>query len=335
MSAENPLDYDPFFFENVTPEPHVPTKPREAPVNDSLDDIDPKLDKNTVPFQRIKELAFLLERTGIPTLWEQAIPCPCINPTTNQPRSDCPICNGRGVTYRKGQYINIAYQSDLRAPYSGGFNLQDTGSTVATPQITENGIENGIAIRDRLTIQGMTRSQSYIFNVSKDRFDRGVFIPYYVLSFDYVVSMDENNHLYELAEGKDFSYDKRTSTFKVLRDNLLNHSISMNLTTYIRYYVADIDKETRYAQVEKRQDKEIMMNEGNVRLTKYFQHYKDFLNDDIVIYRMPKKLTLKREELFLGSSAFDAANSSSDPQTNSHYIEPQDSGDSIDGFLGG
>lgn len=322
--------YDPAWFLKKGTTTTTTLQPLTPATDTSEDDIDPKLDRNNTPFQDIARIAGLIERTGIPTSWEQAFPCPCINPETNQPRSDCPICHGRGYAYTKQVMLNVAYQSNEKQPFSGYYGEIDTGTTLATPQITENGIENGISIWDRLTIPGLTLGEKYIFNVSQTRIDRGIFIPYHVVSFDRVITMDKSNNLYQLAEGDDFTYDSQSSMMKVDK-KYLGQNITMNMTTWLRYYVVDSLKETRYAQVKKSQDKQLFMGEGNERLSKYFHEHQDKLDPGIDFFRMPKKLLLRREEVYLGAMDF---TTTGDKPTNSKYIDNKAVSDNIMDMFG-
>lgn len=303
MATWGSKDFQEDWFLHQDNKPSVDThKPVSNTTNQN--NINPNIVRNKQPFQRVDQIAGLLNRTGLPTIWEQAIPCPCINPETNSPRSDCPLCFGKGLIYTKKYQLDIAFQSDDKGISSDAYGQHELGTTIATPQVTENGIENGIAVRDRLTVQGITIAQSYIFNVNETRLEKGAMIPYQVVNFDNVVTVDDSYNLIQLREGIDFKYDKNTSLFSVLNNQLLNHNISMNISTTLRFYVANILKETRNAQVNKVMDKEMLMGQGNSNLSNYFKKYKQNLNTDTTIYRLPKKLLVKREDLFVRPTDF-------------------------------
>ena len=303
MASWGSKDFDEAWFLKKNNPPKVS---KDTPVSNTSNknNINPNITRNKQPFQRIDQIAGLLDRTGLPTIWEQSTPCPCINPETNSPRSDCPLCFGKGLIYRKKYQLNIAFQSDDKGLVSNQYGQHELGQTIATPQITENGIENGIAVRDRLTVQGITLAQSYIVNITQDKFDNGILIPYLVTNFDQVITIDQDYNLFQLREGIDYTYDENTSLFKVLTKQLIGKNISMNISTKLRYYVANILKETRNAQVNKVMDKEMMMGNGNQALTNYIDKYNTDLNTNVETYRLPKKLLLKREDLFVRPTDF-------------------------------
>lgn len=328
-------DEDPFWFLHTT---QVTTDTKEelpAPPTDQSDrDIDPKLTRNNTPFQGLERIAGLLERVGIPTEWEQHFPCPCINPNTNQPKSDCPICNGRGVAFRKPYVLQVAYQKNEKGGYNGSYGNNELGTTIATPQMTENGIENGISFRDRLSIPGLTISQDYIFNVTSRRVTNGVFIPYKIVSFDYVVTIGNSGNLQELHEGIDFKYDKNLG--KIYPNEAhVGKQISLNITTELRYYVVDISKETRWAQVKKDQDKEIPLNHQGKIFDKYV-HDNMNISKGIQVFRLPKLLVLRREDLYYPPASFEDSNGDN---SNTNILNTKDninnSNKDIEDLLGG
>lgn len=316
---------NPFWF--LDGEPSSPTHQEEgeaSPTDHSDRDIDPKLTRNNTPFQSFERIAGLLERVGIPTQWEQHFPCPCINPDTNQPRPDCPICGGRGVAFRKPYVLQVAYQKNDRGAYNGSYGDNQLGTTIATPQITENGIENGISFRDRLSIPGLTLSQDYLFNVTSSRVKRGVFIPYKVTQFDYVVTIDDSGNLLELHEGVDFTYDQLSG--KIYPNGAhIGRQISMNITTELRYYVVDISKETRWGQIKKQQDKEIPLNRQGKIFDKYIREHME-VKEGIQVYRLPKLLVLRREDLYYPPASFEAE----DGTETSQFIDTKDNLDQKD-----
>jgi len=319
------VDYsDPYWFKNKKLK-----KDSETTKTKNSNNINPTLPRNNTPRQDVSRIAGLLERTGLPTIWEQATPCPCINPETNQPKTDCPLCFGRGFIYREMYTLTIAYTSDDRGAYFGSQGQQDHGVTTGTPQVTENGIEDGIAIRDRLTIKGINLSNTYIANVSERRYRDGFLIPYQVVEFNNVISIDDKFNVYQLKQGEDFEYDARSSMFKVLNPKLKGRNISMNLSTQLRYYVSNITKETRVADIKKMEDKKVLTDNGNIKLDNYYQV--DL--GDAKYFRMPKKLVLRREDMFIGASDFTA--DSTNEKSKSHIFDAKEYDSSINRFMGG
>ena len=302
-----------------------------APVSDSANNINPKLSRNNTPYQDITRIAGLIERASLPSVWERSIPCPCINPVTNQPRSDCPICKGRGLIFRDPIELQIMYQSNYKNPANGEEGPYDLGVTIATPQITDSGIENGISFRDRLTIKNMSIAQSFIFNATERKIANGVFIPYLVLKFDKVLTIKQNK-VSELKEGVDFTYNKSTNQFFV-NDQYRDLNISMNISVQPRFYVTDIDKEIRYFQVKKLEDKTVAEGNSNDLLTNYKKN--NFITSKLGIdyYRAPKKLILKREDLFIDVADFTGENDK--PTKEAKFVDPKKYDTSITDLLGG
>ena len=305
--------------ENDTPEVGIPSKEtsshgRERPISKDPKDIDPKsFNNNVMPFQVLNDIIDLIERNGIPTKWERAYPCPCFNVQSNQPDPSCPLCQGRGLIYRDPKYLQVMFQSNEKGAYSGPYGLEDLGTTMATPQITENGIENGISFRDRLTIGGLTIAQSYMFNVTASRCEHGQFIPFLVAKFNKVFSMNKKTGLLlelqrtsNLAEvtqekdGADYYFDEVTNKIYVSK-KYLNRNITMNLTCPLRYYVVDIRKETRFAQVKNLKYKKYALGYGDPALKNYIETYKDALEPGIIYVRLPKFLVLRREDMLESS----------------------------------
>lgn len=286
-----------------------------SPKNNSLN---PTIIKNTIPFQSIDNLVNLIDRTAVNCYWEQSLPCPCINPQTNQPRMNCPHCLGKGVIFRKPRLIAIALQSNEKKPYSGSMGEVTLGTTIGTPQPTENRIEEGISFRDRISPVGITLNQTYVVNITQDRFDKGVIIPYNVDKFNTMLYEDDLGQLQYLEIGGSLSYDSKTSVLKVNDPKLLNKNITMSMSVAIRYYVVDIEKEVRFADVKKTKFQKILNgetegtnvnNETKETMTKFNTISTDENQgspNGYPLYRLPKKLVLRREDLYIPMSAFDA-----------------------------
>ena len=276
------------------------------PVSTADEDIDSKPHgNNTIPYQQVISLIHLIERTGIPTIWERAFPCPCFDPDTQQPRADCPLCYGKGLLYKSPKVLQVAFQGNSKNPYNGQFGNEDIGTTKASPALTENGIENGISFRDRLTIMGLTIAQTFMYNVNKFRENNGMFIPYLINKFNDVYSLVDKDLVNlsehenkEFTEDNQFYFDSKTNRMYV-SPNLNGHNITMSITSPLRYYVVDIAKETRYAQVKKQQDKEAVLNYGDEKLTNYVTKYKSSMDNGTIYIRLPKLLILRREDMYI------------------------------------
>ena len=288
--------------------------------------INTKLAKNTIPRQHVGNLIALLNRTAINSVWEQSLPCPCINPETNQPRLDCKHCLGKGIIFRKPRIVAIAFQSNEKDTYSGAMGERDMGTTIATPAPTENRIEDGISFRDRITPMGLTLTQTYIVNITEKRFKQGVVIPYNVYKFNTIMYEDKNKELQTLEIGGVVNYDKTTSRLTVSDKNLIGKSLTMSLSVALRYYVVDIAKEVRTADVNKIAFKkelegtntvEVPLNKDDPEEYENLTNFSDNMQrpdidspngDDI--YRLPKKLILRREDLYIPMQSFDSVESS-------------------------
>lgn len=292
---------------------------RNRPTDNSPADIDPNRShkKNPAPFQQLENIINWIERIGIPTKWERSYPCPCFSVTTNQPNPNCKLCNGIGLLYKDPHYLQVAYQSNEKGAYSGVYGLSDLGTTLGTPQITEAGIENGISFRDRLTINGLTVAQTYLFNVTESRCLNGKFIPYKVADFNGVFTINKNNGLLEeihqvqtkeaLKNQTAFYYESVTNKLFVSK-TLVGQNITMSLTCPLRYYVVDLRRETRYAQVQKLAYKERALNKGDKKLTNYINDYEEAIKPGIIYVRLPKLLVLRREDLVQSNVDYTDAN---------------------------
>lgn len=355
--------YDPFTTTSTTTIPPVPKRSQDViksdselygsdiaepkqlydnahPVSTAEEDIDPRdKQKNTIPYQETHLLTSLLERAGIPTIWERAFPCPCFDPISQQPRPDCPLCHGKGLLYKDPEVLQVAYQSNSKNPYNGSFGVEDLGTTSATPQHTESGIENGISFRDRLTITGLTIEQTFMFNVTTLRINNGMAIPYLVNKFNGVYSM-ENNKLVELSLGikdklEDNQYFFDSSNNKMyISSNLKDSNVTMSISSPLRYYVVDVAKETRYAQVKKTQQKQAMMNYGDKALTNYMNDHSDIADKvGTAYFRVPKLLVLRREDMYIPVTDM----ATDDNKETSKQLDPKptyESHKSISDFLG-
>lgn len=309
----------------LTPGETMPTNStKDAQPNQNVNhkqdgNIDPRIVNNAQPFQSIQKLAELIERTGLPVKWERSFVCPCMS-SGGHPKTDCPICHGLGTGFREPLYLQMAIQADNRSLYQGAAGNQDTGILKGTPQITENGIENGIAPRDRISVDGLTLTQNYYFNVTQKRVDKGMYIPYYVKKIIYIVTISQDgSSVKELQEGLAYEFDSDKSMFYP-KASLLGKNISLVLDCHLRMYVTNIAKETRYAQVDKQNDKQVLFqNNDNAYLTNYAKKYDKAMQPGTIYVRMPKLLILRREDLFLGNLNF--SDTSKNKSDKSEYLD--------------
>ena len=321
---------------NNQPAPNPALQDKLAPPYDKTpNNINPDNSRNTIPFLPISNIISIIERFGLPSIWEKSIPCPCINPVTNAPRSDCPLCHGRGLIFSNPVQLQIAYQSNDKGPYNGPNGMFDLGTTIATPQTTDSGIENGISFRDRLTVTNMSLSQSLMFNLTSKRITNGVYVPYKLSNgiegIDRAITLNGSS-IQELIPNEDFTFNKSTNTLNFSK-KFLGKNISLNLSVVPRYYVADLSKETRYLQVSKYEVKKQLEGNGNPLLTNYIKNNYVTSTDQINYYRAPKKLILKREDLYVGMVNFEAQDNTDKPN---NYIDPKRYADgSINDLLGG
>ena len=232
-------------------------------------------------------------------LWEQAIYCPCRD-SSGDADPNCPICRGQGIIFKEPYTLAFGFSSDNQGAYTGNYGLASLGTTYATPQMTENAIENGIGVRDRITVPDVSRSQQYIFNLTTDRYNKGIFIPYKVTSFDDVYTLSEGKLVY--LKDTDYKYDSNSSILTILNSNYIGLSISMRLSVATRFYVANIIRETRYALTSSMEEKRAATAYGNINLDKYIANYgtdySGLKGSGSILWHMPKQLVLRREDLF-------------------------------------
>lgn len=201
---------------------------------------------------------------SLPTLWEKSYLCPCRDRKTRQPDQTCSLCHGRGVAFLAPRKLHIIVQSQEAGIVSSDLGLIDSGTAIGTPDRSIR-----VAFRDRITIPAVLISQSYIFDANQRRIDRGFNMIYDVSSIEFVTSEDG-----ELVEGQDYEFDYNKNIF-VPKEHLLGKNISMNILTTLRYMVADLLKEHRYAKKP----------DGTYESTQ-------------------QKLLLKREDIFIDKEAF-------------------------------
>jgi hypothetical protein len=210
---------------------------------------------------------------ALPSLWEKSYLCPCRNKETKQPSQACKRCHGRGIAYLPPQNIKVIIQSQEKGVFNADLGLIDSGTAIGTP--ADRSVR--IAFRDRLTVPSAKVSQSFIFDASDRRISKGFYMVYDVHEIEYATTMDG-----ELQEGTDYTIDLKSNLF-FPKEHLRGQMISINILTTLRYMVADLLKEHRYAP-----------------------------NHSGQIIQTPQKLLLKREDLFIDKEAFEIGVSDAD-----------------------
>jgi hypothetical protein len=155
--------------------------------------------------------------------------------------------------------------SQAKGVLNDDLGLIDSGTAIGTPADRET----QVAFRDRITVPNVTVSQSFIFDVTQNRVNHGFYMIYDVKNIDFATSLKG-----EIFEGTDFTWDREKNLF-IPNASLLGENISINIQTTLRYMVADLLKEHRYAR--------------------------DTQNR---IIKLNQKLLLKREDIFIDKEAF-------------------------------
>lgn len=207
-----------------------------------------------------------LMNTALPVLWEKSYLCPCRNRATQQPNMTCPLCKGRGIAYLPPTLIYMTIQSQDKGISNADLGLIESGTALGTP--ADRNVQ--VAFRDRITLKDVKIPQSFLFDVSDNRIKNGFYMVYDVNQITYAVTMDG-----ELTEGVDYTFDRENNIFYP-NEKLKGKNVSLNLLTTLRYMVADLLKEHRYGKDE----------QGR-------------------IHRLPQKLLLKREDIFIAREAFE------------------------------
>lgn len=213
-----------------------------------------------------------LQLVSLPSLWEKSYLCPCRDRATRQPNQTCKLCHGRGIAFLPARPLDIVIQSQEKGIVNSDLGLMDSGTALGTPDRSAQ-----VAFRDRITIPSAQVSQSFIFDVTQKRIDHGFYMVYDVKSIDFATSL-----IGELTEGKDYTIDLDHNLF-FPKSHLLGNNVSINIQTTLRYMVADLLKEHRYSRDVKGQ-----------------------------LIKMPQKLLLKREDIFIDKEAFDLGTNDSD-----------------------
>jgi hypothetical protein len=220
----------------------------------------------STPGLRTETMDNALKSMSLPTLWEKSYLCPCRNKATRQPNQTCKLCHGRGIAFLTPRPLDVIIQSQEKGLINADLGLLDSGTAIGTT--ADRLIQ--VAFRDRITVQGITVPQSFIFDVSQRRIENGFYMVYDVKSIDFATSL-----VGQLVEGKDYEFDEENNLF-FPKDHLFGENISINIQTTLRYMVADLLKEHRYARDTAGQ-----------------------------LVKLPQKLLLKREDLFIDKEAFE------------------------------
>jgi hypothetical protein len=175
------------------------------------------------------------------------------------------LCHGRGIAYLPAKNLRIIVQSQEKGISNADLGLIDSGTAIGTP---DRSIQ--VAFRDRITIPTAKVSQSFIFDVSQRRVDTGFFMVYDVNKIEFATTMEG-----EIFEGDDYIIDLKNNLF-FPKEHLIGQNISLNILTTLRYMVADLLKEHRYARQR-----------------------------DNSYEKLPQKLLLKREDIFIDKEAFE------------------------------
>lgn len=290
-------------------------------------DINPQyLLNNRLGKQLVKFIVQNLQSNSVNCTWEQTFRCPCVDIQSNSPKPDCEVCHGQGWVFGQSYILDIGFGSDKNQVYDGVNTQGFLPSTLATPQITQGGIEDGIKPGDRITINNWYVPQSYIFNVTKSRLNGGVFVPYLVKSIDraYII---KDSQLQSLDIGNDIVLED--NYIKVINNDLLGSTISCLLSIAKRYYVSMLLKDLRYTHQSGADEKKAATGYGNSFIT-----YSQLINGEVQyngdqVFKMPNQLLLRRETLFFSSSNL----VENDTDNNSVISDPRVQ--SMNSFLGG
>lgn len=282
-------------------------------MTEEVKNINPKYQakENTALPLSIKPIVELLRQHSVTVIWEQAFKCPCVDIPTGQPKPDCEYCHGQGWLYLHPRKIDMALQGDMNHFSLNPTGTDQLGTSHATPQITINGIEQGIKPGDRITVPGFTTNESYTFNVTQQRLNKGLFIPFKVESINEAFYIDDG--LKQVADG---DLTLNDNFVQINNDELLDKTITLSLEVTKRLYVVTLNKELRYQKYTKTRDKLIAL--GNEQGAESEQEQDNTVSKDnfpqiikrdgakIVVgkeqlYRIPPLLSLRRESLYFSN----------------------------------
>lgn len=214
---------------------------------------------------------FIRDR-GIKVLVEKSWLCTCRNPRTLAPKPNCPICHGRGIAYLPATPDIMAIQSQEKGMVNGDLGLYESGTAIATTRL-----ESKITFRDRITVPDVEIYQSFIFDVNENRIKNGFYLSYDVK----YITLAMGGKGKPLNEGIDYEVDLEQNMFYP-KQHLEGTNVSLNLAVTLRYMVMDLLKESRY-------------------------QYTEFNKPQPEFENLPRKLLLKREDIFVDSEPFSLA----------------------------
>lgn len=251
---------------------------------------------NNLPAIDIKGTMQLVQRHSINCTWEQSMKCPCIDSKTGQPKPNCKICHGQGIVFYNSNTIDIAVYNDIKKEITSNSGIATLPETTATIQLTAGGIEQGVKIGDRITIDGWETPENFLFNVTDFRLNSGIFVPYKFSKINDAFCVSDEGSLEKIDI--DNAFEVTDNFIKVKDSNLLNKTISINIAAIKRFYITSLQKELRYQKYVKYDDKNWGTGLGNTYLT-----YGDIIKGSAIssgefIVKMYPKVTLRRENLY-------------------------------------
>lgn len=243
---------------------------------------------------------------GVHILWERAWLCTCRNPKTLAPKPNCNICHGRGIAYLPAYGDQMIIQSQGKGVSNQDIGLYDSGTAIGSTRL-----ESKISFRDRITVPDVEIYQSLIFDITDRRVENGLYLSYDVKRLD--LAMGDSG--VELVEGQDFEIDYDNNMFYP-KDHLVGTNVSLNLAVTLRYLVVDLLKESRY------------------QYTSFGLPKEQFEN-------LPRKLLLRREDIFVDSEPFSLSINTEErlkemeDQGEQKMVDPKRKGNQGSGFFGG
>lgn len=217
----------------------------------------------------------LVDDRGLDVAWEQSWLCTCRHPETLQPDSSCPICYGKGVAYEAPVSTVVAIQSQEKGISSIDLGIYDSGTAIGTAYSGDK-----MSFRDRITVPDVKIIQSMVFNVTQRRIEHGFYMYYDVRSIIMARGVINGTQGSYLVENEDYTVDYTRNIFYP-KEHLLNTNVSLNIETVLRYIIIDLLKESRYQYTE--------LHAGN---------------RGSIFEELPRKLLLKREDIFINPEAF-------------------------------
>lgn len=236
---------------------------------------------------------------SIKVLWETSFLCPCRNSMTGAPDSSCKICHGRGIGYLPAKEELLIIQSQEKGMSNMDLGLYDSGTAIATTLP-----EAVVSFRDRVTLPEVEITHSMIFDVTRRRVDKGMWLSYDVKKI--TLALTDNAEV--LHEIDDYTIDIEKNTIYP-REHLMGQNLSLNIVSTLRYIVIDLLKESRYQYTNK-----------GTELEKFSS--------------LPKKLLLKREDAWVNPTPF-SLNDDVETEVNGESVEDPKRKMSTGGFFGG